>query len=509
MVLSLSAAPATAAQAAVPNESGPFWPGNLLSMNNADFENGVGDWVKNSNVSTLTTSSTAFLHNDSLEIVATGPGTSIITLSGASGIEIDLPGTGSRIFRVGAYINMQSMNSHTIEFDLQCYDSNGKALRWEYGTPVSVIPDGNWHWMEDDITVPPNCASVQNSPQVQFTNMHAGGTIYMDEAWFAPERAALMIGAYAPNASVWQTDDNTSTGIGPLQSDKVFFGGNSPALPATWESSSNQCWEITQGTSPPPESPVCVINLNPPLNSSNQPLYSENQIQDFLTGMPNNQTVIMVYHGEAENAGSTTFSGCGGSSEAAEFINCFEDEANNIRTAAAAPAVNRTENVFTADDSASSQYVDDGTGADCSWIVPPSYADFYFEDHYERGWADGSNLSQQHSSSNGAQEWNNWLGCVDTYANTLDKPIGLAEYGLCSGGANCNSGSTTCGDAGSTTDDTNTMAADNTYLASEPSGASPTLLWEYWYDNCWQFTDSSGISEWRSIENQNGGAVGG
>jgi hypothetical protein len=217
----------------------------------------------------------------------------------------------------------------------------------------------------------------------------------------------------------------------------------------------------------------------------------------------------MVYHGEPEG---DSFSGSCGSG-AAEYICEFEQETGNVRTAAA--NLGLTENVFTSDDSASSAYVANGAGMSptaCGWIVPSSSVDFYVEDHYERGWADGSNLAHQTGNGDpgyngeGAPQWNNWLGCV---AGT-GKPIGLAEYGLCSGGANCNNGSTTCGAAGSTTDDTNTLAADNTYLGNEPSGSSPTLLWEYWYDKCWEFDNSNGeITKWQSIENQNGGAIGG
>ncbi len=47
---------------------------------------------------------------------------------------------------------------------------------------------------------------------------------------------------------------------------------------------------------------------------------------------------------------------------------------------------------------------------------------------------------------------------------------------------------------------------DNSYLETEPSGTSPTLLWEYWYDNCWQFDNSNGgITQWQDGETQNGG----
>jgi hypothetical protein len=510
MAAGLSAAATTAAQAAVPQQAGPFWPGDLLSMTNADFENGVGDWNSISNVSTLTTGTDAFLHGHSLKIVAAGAGTSVIQLTGTSGIEIPVdPGGQGDTYRVGAYVKMAAESGHTTEFDLGCYDADGDWLGWYLGTPVTDNSEGTWQWVEDDIALPADCTHVQGSPRAQFTGMHAGGVINMDEAWFAPERAALMVGAYAPNGSAWQTDN---ADIGPLQSDKMFFGGNSPALPGQWNDPSNPCYEITQGANAPAEPPACVINLNPPPDSSGDPVYSEAQIQAFFTGMPAGQTVIMVYFGEAEDSPSGTFSGCpdAGTSDAANYVSCFEQEAGNIRAAAA--SLGLTENVFIADDSASDQYATGGTGVGCAWIVPPGYVDVYLLDHYERGWADGSNLSVQSGhgdpgyNGQGAQQWNNWLGCVQGSG----KPIGLAEYGLCSGGADCNRGSTTCGDAGSTTDDTNTMAADNSYLAGEPSGTSPTLLWEYWYANCWQFDNSNGgITEWQSIENENGGAVGG
>lgn len=511
MALGPAAMPATAAQAAVPRQAGPFWPGNLLSMTNADFENGVGDWVKSSDVKTLTTEdSTVFLHKEALEIVAAGPGASVISLSGANGINIPLPGTGSRTFRVGAYINMQSTNSHTAEFDLQCYDSNGDPVSGGSGTPASITSDGNWHWVEDDITVPSNCSSVHDSPQVRFTNMHVGGTIYMDEAWFAPKRAALMIGAYAQTAADWVNYDTpgNSLYIGPLQSIKIFFGNHTPDLPTRWigtSSSPNKCYQVEQLLTHSAQWPTCVINLNPVDSSGNPTEYTESRVQAFLAGMPKSQTVIFVYHDEPEG---DSFAKCPGSARgnAANFKCYFEEEANSIRTAAANVNPPVTENVFVADDSASFQYGPGGAGYGCGWIVPPSYADFYLVDHYERGWADGHNLSAQRGK--GAPQWNNWLNCVDEKGS--GKPIGLAEYGLCSGGANCTNGSATCGDAGSTALDKATMSADNTYLASEPSGNSPTVLWEYWYDKCWQFDNTHHeITEWRSIENTNGGAVGG
>jgi hypothetical protein len=277
-------------------------------------------------------------------------------------------------------------------------------------------------------------------------------------------------------------------------------------------SQGNTCFEITQPPHPPAQPPACVINLNPPSTPSG-PVYSEAQIQDFFNGLPADQTVIMVYRGEPE--GKTDFSGCTGSTDAAKFVSCFEQESSNIRAAAA--YWGRTENVFTADDSGSYEYdtpdsdsTDKTAGmspAPCGWIAPPSYTDFYLLDHYEHGWADGSPLSAQNGDTthDGQQQWNNWLGCV----NGSGKPIGLAEYGLCSGGKFCGP-QKTCGTSASTQLDHDTMEADRLYLEGEPSGRSPTLLWEYWYDNCWKFDNSNNMqTEWKDIENQNGGAVGG
>jgi hypothetical protein len=508
MTIGLPAAAATAAQSAVPEQglpeqAGSFWPGDLLSMTNADFENGTGDWNAISNVSTLTTSSAqAFLHDYSLKIVTAGTGTftSVIQLTGTSGIQIPVNpgnGTASDVYRVGAYVKLPATSGHTTVFDLGCYDSSGNWLGLEAGTPVTNNSNGTWQWVEDDIQLPSDCAYVHGSPEVQFTGMHSNAFIYMDEAWFAPERAALMIGAYAPDTSedpAWDTDD---ANIGPLQTIKAYFGGASPALPGQWNSSDNPCYELTlTGNNPPTEPPTCVINLNPPEGT----VYSQLDISNFLAAMPTSQTVIMIYHNEAEN---DSFDNCPGSAtgNADNFVCYFEEEAANIQGAAA--GLDLTQNVFTAEDSASYQYRAGGDATGCNWIVPSSYVDFYLVDHYERGWANGSNLSEQTGSSAGAQEWNNWLGCVDGSG----KPIGLAEYGLCSGSGDCTTGST-CDGYGDTADDTSTMTADDPYLAGEPSGDSPTILWEYFYSGCWLFDNSNGeITEWQSIENQNGGAI--
>jgi hypothetical protein len=494
VAVGLSAAAGAAAQAAA-QQSGPSWPGDLLSMNNADFENGVGNWQVSSNVSTLTTGTTAFLHNHSLKIVAAKAGTSVIQMSG-SGVQIKVD-SGDQ-YRVGAYLKMNATSGHTTEFELGCYQSGGK-ISWSAGSPVGNNSTGAWQWVQDVITVPSGCTAVQDSPRVDFTGMHAGDVAYMDEAWFAPYRAALMIGAYEPNPAAW---NQANTSIGPLQSDKIFFGGGSPALPGNWKSKTNKCYELEQSHKNLATWPTCVINL--------ADFENKTQITDFLTDLPAAQTVIMVYHGEPEGK---TFQRCPAKAipvgDAANFVCYFGLESGYVRSAAV--KLGLTENVFTADDAASHEYGNHGAGMypeRCAWIAPSSEADFYFVDHYERGWANGTNLSVQNGQANVAQQWNNWLGCVDNST----KPIGLAEYGLCAGTSSCNKGTppAACLNEASSAKVTATMTADNSYLANNPSGDSPTLLWEYWYDKCWTFTNAAhGITKWQSIENQNGGVVGG
>src|SRR5207245_888640 len=75
--------------------------------------------------------------------------------------------------------------------------------------------------------------------------------VNMDEAIFAPSRAALLIGAHGQNgvdgnggytAQDW-TDTNNK--IGPLQTDKEFYDGNGKKpLPASWASPDNVCYGL-------------------------------------------------------------------------------------------------------------------------------------------------------------------------------------------------------------------------------------------------------------------------
>ena len=126
-------------------------------------------------------------------------------------------------------------------------------------------------------------------------------------------------------------------------------------------------------------------------------------------------------------------------------------------------------------------------GADCSYIPPPAYTDFYLADHYQPR-PNGQDLPNgQHGD-----DWITWLNCVQP----THKPIGLAEYGLGS-----------CGADGNATR-TQSLLADNSYLKALPSViAAPVLTWNYWWVNSssasacqdWRFSDTV-TSTWRSIQ---------
>jgi methionine synthase I (cobalamin-dependent) len=94
-------------------------------------------------------------------------------------------------------------------------------------------------------------------------------------------------------------------------------------------------------------------------------------------------------------------------------------------------------------------------------------------------------------------EWSNWLACVQG----INKPIGLAEYGQnCPDSSNPNAPAVT-----------EAITNDNAYLEALPNATEPVIMWEAWYDtdaamthDC-VFTNPNTISEWQSLETQNGG----
>lgn len=144
----LSAGAAPAASPAVAEQAGPFWPGNLLSMNNADFENGLGGWRKISNVSTLRTGSAAFLHRRSLKIVAgNGGGASVIRLRGDGGLQIPVvPDHKGATYRVGAYAwRRKGMAVHRASERRSCRRLTSEAPRSDESTVGSDVAGRPMH----------------------------------------------------------------------------------------------------------------------------------------------------------------------------------------------------------------------------------------------------------------------------------------------------------------------------------------------------------------------------
>jgi hypothetical protein len=505
----LAAAAATPAHATGPiTQSGAFEVGNLLDYANSDFEGTIGNWVSYSNATLTDDTTEAFLHNDSLLDTVAAAGTSSFKL-GTPPTSVQIAVAPADTYQVGAYFKVPAADNQSVQFSLGCYNTDGTYLGLTNGTVNTLLDTTNWQYSQDIIQVPATCVYVQGSPKVTLRGLAAHTAVNMDEAIFAPYRAALLVGAHGQNGadgtSTYTAKDwtITNTTIGPLQSDKEFYGSKTTLLPGAWKSASNNCYEIELaiGDTALDESswPACVITYSDP--------ETEAQIQDYLTGLPAEQMVIMVYHDEPEGG---SFSGCPGNpppvGNAANFVCYFEQQTERIRQAAA--AVNDVPNVFVAEDSSTYQYGEgatDSAGTGCGFIVPPSYTDFYLADHYDEG-ANGMSLPNETSTSSGdpttdGQKWLNWLSCVQP----TGKPIGLAEYGL-----DC----TTNPNQQAVIDE---IAADKSYLSAIPGATQPTIMWEYWYSasgipsgpGC-TFDQKStlgqeAITEWQSVETQNGG----
>ena len=458
-------------------QAGPFEVGNLLDYANSDFEGTIGDWTAVSNATLTDDLNHHFLHHDSLLDTATTAGNSSFTLGGGSPpIQISL--TPGAEYRVGAYFKAPAVSGQTVQFSLACYDSLGTWIGWSNGTMNRLLSSGAWQYSEDDITIPANCASVLGSPMVTLGGLAGGAAVNMDEAAFVPYRGAQIIGAHGNgipyNAADWLV---TNGAIGPVQSNKEFWNATE-YLPNAWNESSNDCYEVEQSISDPADWPVCIIAY--------VDQESVAQFAGFFADLPAAQMVIMVYSNEPE----------GKYSSGSQFVSESEAQSQNIRAASKdAP------NIFVAMDSSAYQYgsgASDSAGTGCGYIVGAQYTDFYLVDHYDQG-ANGSSLPNETSGpvgdSNGLK-WRNWLSCVQT----MNKPLGLAEYGL-----DC----TTNPDQAVVT---NEMEADDQYLAAIPGATEPTIMWEYWYDaqttktgSCVFNNSAGGISAWKSFEAQNGG----
>jgi Carbohydrate binding domain len=452
-------------------QAGPFEVGNLLDYANSDFEGTTGNWTAVSNATLTDDPNASFLHDDSLLDTATTAGTSSFALGGSSApIRINL--TPGAEYRVGAYFKAPVASGQTVQFSLGCYDASGASLGLSKGTVNSLLDTTNWQYSEDDITIPSNCAYVLGSPMVTLGGLAADAAVNMDEAAFMPYRAAQIIGAHGNGvpytAGAWLGTNRT---IGALQSSKEFWN-ETEYLPNQWNEPSNSCYEIELSVPNSANWPSCIIAY--------KDQESVSQIAAFFANLPTAQMVIMVYYNEPE----------GNFPSGAQFVSEFEAQSNNIRAAASdAP------NIFVAEDSLGYQYgsrSSDSAGTGCGYIVNPAYTDFYLDDHYDQG-ANGMSLPDETSGPTGdsdGQKWLNWLGCVQS----MNKPLGLAEYGL-----DC----TTNPDQPVVTDE---MSADDKYLGAVPGATEPTIMWEYWYEGDCKFGNSAGgITAWKSFETQNEG----
>ena len=480
---------------ATTSQAGPFGVGNLLNYANADLESGLGNWYADSNVSSLTQNSTAFLHAHSMLAIAASSGSVVVTLGqpgASSAVLISLPKAGAK-YRVGAYLKVPATTRQDAEFDLQCYTSSGTLIRWVDGSPVSLNSSGGWQYAQDNITVPSTCAELQASPRMTVTGLSATAHVRWDEISLAPYRAALVIGAHADTPSDWETYTSPSQ-IGPLQSDKVFFTPTQP-LPAHWSDAWNNdgggsCYAIEQAL-PANQWPVCVLAY--------KAAETESQLASFLSGVPPAQEVVMVWYQEPEHNTFNSEPGCGTDTGATAFKCEFDLQSSYIRQAAGGAP-----NIFVAMDASTYQYDNSGdgdgdeAGAGCVFIPSATNVDFYFADHYagSAGAAQVDGTSLPTDGGSGADQaggkWSYWLSCVQG----KNKPIGVAEYGL------------DCGYNPDVTAVTQSMAADSSYLAAIPNATEPTFLWEYWYQGGCLFDNTAGgITQWQSNEDQNGGAV--
>ena len=417
---------------------------NLVSYADSDFETGVGDWAPAANATLTSDTRVSFLHRASLKDVFRTAGASSFELSRNWRIDVTAGGQ----YRVGAYFDGSAISGRSVTFGVQAHDSAGRPLGWTYGRPVQLSGTG-WQYISEVVTMPA-AAYVADSLKVTYAGGQVGDAVRMDELQFSPYRAAMLIGADAGRsgaAANWVTAKDT---LGPLQVDKVFY---SRALPAAYSDST--CAGL-------PKDAMCLVAYKTPTTN----------VASFVSSIPADRAVVMIFHHEPE----------GDFPSGADYVARFEAQSTLIRRAAAdAP------NVFVADDASTTQYLPGRAGADCSYIPPPAYTDFYLADHYQPR-PNGQDLPNgQHGD-----DWTTWLTCV----RPAHKPIGLAEYGL--GG---------CGADGNATR-TQSLLADNSYLKGLPTViGAPVLTWNYWWVNgssanlCanWRFNDTVS-SAWRSIQ---------
>lgn len=447
---------------------------NMISAADSDFEGTLGTWVDASNTTLTDTSSQAFLHHDSMMMTATAAGSQAAKMGGAGALRVNV--THGDTYRESAWVKASAASGRTVSFADGFYDADGKWLGWTTGSTVKLNSSGNWQYVSDQIIAPSTATYMLGSPQITEAGVSAGEVMYVDEVIVAPYRAATLIGAKDPSTNASQFG-NANSAIGPLQADKMFYTPTH-AVPAAYSAST--CAKL-------PADVTCVLAYKVPTTN----------VASFVRSIPAGRNTIMVWYQEPEN---NKFSGPGSNGQ--NFVSDFEVQSNLIRDSVTAANIS---NVFVAMDAEGYQYDPGsnhnlgGAGGGCFFIPPARYVDFYLNDQYEDA-ATGASLPD--IAGQPGAEWRGWLGCVASQG----KPIGVAEYGLNGINSPDNANGPTTSQA---------LAADNSYLESQPDGL-PVVLWEYWwYDNGdhWQFTSggspdgSQAVAQWKADETQNGGGA--
>jgi hypothetical protein len=265
------------------------------------------------------------------------------------------------------------------------------------------------------------------------------------------------VGHQAGRAAQWNAAYNE---IGPLQSDKIFYGTGTGVKPLPSSFTGSVCDQLKH-------QPVCVIAYK---------TATEKTLQSFVESMPahRSQPVIMVYWDEPELKSSGISPGT--------YKREFDLRSQWVRQAAEAKNLTY---VKVGMDSATSGYAPGQPGAACSYLPSASYVDYYLADVYQPHLTGLANVV-------GFQRW---VQCTASEG----KPQGIAEYGL----GVC----TKAGTPASPLEREQTLAQDATYLAKN----FPHLfLWEYWWSkisgsggkcaHSWFAPSSVIATEWKKIE---------
>lgn len=265
-----------------------------------------------------------------------------------------------------------------------------------------------------------------------------------------------MLGHNAGRAAQWNA---AYSEVGPLQSDKIFYGTNSKIKPLPPTFIGSLCDELQH-------QPVCVIAYR---------TASKKTLQSFVESMPKSRSrpVIMVYWQEPELRKSAI--------SAREYTKEFDLRSEWVRQAAKA---RHLAYVKIAMDSSTYGYAPGQPGYGCSYLPAASYVDYYLADVYEHRLTGLANVV-------GFQRWTHCTA-------SKRKPQGIAEYGL----GVC----TKTGTRASTLEREKMLARDAAYLAKN----FPHLfLWQYWWsqisgsrgkcDHSWFPPNSVIGTEWRKI----------